>query len=425
MQRLLKDADMYKDGKLCRGDVALSQGRIMCPSSLRQDSEVLSLSLEGKLLVPGLVDVHVHLREPGFSYKETIWAGSRAGARGGYTALCAMPNVNPPPDCADHVRQQRDIIDRDAVTRVYPYGTLTRGRRGEGRLADYAALLPFVVAFSDDGCGVQDEDTMREAMRRVRRLGGLVAAHCEDNSLLHEGYIHEGAYAARMGHKGISRESEWRQVARDLRLAAETRCRYHVCHVSARESVTLIRKAKREGVDVTCETAPHYLLLHDELLQEDGNWKMNPPIRSRADQEALLEGLGDGTIDIIATDHAPHGIAEKSLGLAGSAMGVVGLECAFAVLYTGLVKTGLIPLERLLAAMTDAPRRRFHLDPVALREGQPADLAVFDLEAKDVVHSKDFISKGRATPFEGMEVYGQCVMTLVGGEAVWECKRAL
>lgn len=420
MQRLLKDAVMYRGGKLCRGDVALSQGRIICSSALRQDSEVSILSLKGKLLIPGLVDVHVHLREPGFSDKETIWAGSRGGARGGYTALCAMPNVNPPPDCVDHVRLQQDIIDRDAAIHVYPYGTLTMGRRGKGELTDYEALSPFVIAFSDDGRGIQNEDTMREAMRRVHSLGGLIAAHCEESILLHGGYIHEGAYAARMGHRGICSESEWRQVARDLRLAAETQCRYHVCHVSARESVALIRKAKGEGVDVTCETAPHYLLLHDGLLQEDGRWKMNPPIRSQADREALLEGLQDGTVDMIATDHAPHCPAEKSRGLAGSAMGVAGLECAFAILYTGLVKAGLLPLELLLKAMTDAPRRRFHLAPATLGEGEPADLTVFDLDAQGVINSGDFISKGRATPFDGMEAYGRCMMTLVGGETVWE-----
>ncbi|MEA5015740.1 MAG: dihydroorotase [Candidatus Limiplasma sp.] len=420
MQRRFTDATLYTRGKLSKGGVALSQGRVVDFSSPAQGDGVPRVTpLNGKLLIPGLVDVHVHLREPGFSYKETIAAGSRAGARGGYTALCAMPNLNPAPDSLEHVKVQQDIIDRDACIRVYPYASITLGQKGRGGLVDFAALAPKVVAFSDDGRGVQDEEAMREAMGRVKAVNGLLVAHCEDESLLEGGYIHKGSYARAHGHRGISSESEWRQVQRDLALARETGCRYHVCHVSTKESVALIRRAKREGVDVSCETAPHYLLLQEDWLQEDGNWKMNPPIREEADRMALLEGLSDGTVDIIATDHAPHSAQEKSGGLEGSANGIVGLECAFAVLYTGLVKAGKLPLERLLAAMTDAPRRRFGLPPVTLEPGQSADIAIFDLGAKGTVNPEEFASLGRATPFAGMEVWGRCECTLVEGEEVW------
>ncbi len=420
MQRLFADGILYRKGRLFRGDVAVSGGRIVLPSSLKPSDGISIFPLHGQLLIPGLVDVHVHLREPGFSYKETVFTGSRAGARGGYAALCAMPNVHPAPDCLAHVQAQQAIIDRDAAVRVYPYGSITLGQKGEGELVDFAALAPFVIGFSDDGRGVQAEDTMREAMRRVKQAGGLLVAHCEDNALLRGGYVHGGAYAQAHGHPGICSESEWRQVERDLRLVRETGCRYHVCHVSTKESVALLRQAKKEGLDVSCETAPHYLLLHEGLLQEDGRWKMNPPLREEADRDALLDGLLDGTIDIIATDHAPHSPEEKAKGLAGSAFGVVGLECAFAVCYTGLVKAGLVPLSRLLEAMADAPRRRFGLPEVSLGEGQSADVAVFDLDQETTVDPGAFVSLGRATPFAGQRVWGRCTMTLVEGEVAWQ-----
>lgn len=422
MQRLFSEATVYRRGKLTRGEVSLTQGGTIGISSPRQADGVSVSSLKGKLILPGLVDVHVHLREPGFLYKETIATGTLAAARGGYTAVCAMPNLNPAPDTIEHVAAQEETIRRDARVRVYPYGAITLGQKGRGTLVDFAALKSRVIGFSDDGRGVQEENTMREAMKRVAAVGGLLAAHCEDEALLHGGYIHDGVYAKAHGHKGISSESEWRQVERDLRLARETGCRYHVCHVSAKESVALIRKAKREGVDVTCETAPHYLLLDDSMLEEHGRFKMNPPIRSEKDRDALVEGLLDGTVDMIATDHAPHSAEEKSQGLSGSAMGIVGLECAFPVLFTGLVKTGIVSLERLIEAMTDAPRRRFGMPPVDLEAGQGVDLAVFDLEAKYTVNPEAFASKGRATPFQGMEVWGRCDMTMVGGEVVWEWK---
>ncbi len=363
------------------------------------------------VLTPGFCDVHVHLREPGFSYKETIRSGTMAAARGGYTDVCAMPNLDPVPDCAENLRRQTEIIERDALVRVHPYGAITVGERGE-ELADLEALAPGCVAFSDDGRGVQSESLMRRAMLRAKALGRMIVAHCEDNSLLHAGYIHDGAYAAAHGHRGISSESEWRQVERDLKLVRETGCRYHVCHISTKESVALIRNAIREGADVSCETAPHYLLLDENDLREEGRFKMNPPLRSAADREALIEGVLDGTIGMIATDHAPHSAGEKSRGLEKSAFGIVGLETAFPLLYTGLVKTGVLSLERLVALLSEAPRKRF---------GIPAenDFSVWDLECGYSIDPRDFLSRGKATPFEGAHVYGKCLLTVCGGRPVY------
>ncbi len=346
--------------------------------------------------------------------------GTLAAARGGYTAVCAMPNVSPVPDCAEALGVQLQRIREDAVVRVYPYGAITVGERGEA-LSDMAALAPDCVAFSDDGRGVQSGERMRSAMLRAKALGKLIAAHCEDNSLLRGGYIHDGAYARAHGHRGICSESEWRQVERDLALARETGCAYHVCHVSTKESVARIRAAKAEGVDVTCETAPHYLLLCEDDLQEDGRFKMNPPLRTREDQAALIAGLLDGTIDMIATDHAPHTREEKSRGLEHSAMGVVGLETALAVLHTGLVRTGALPMEALIARMSTVPARRFGL-PCGVTEGAPADFAVFDPETQWTIDPEAFASLGRATPFAGREVTGQIQMTVCGGEIVWKAK---
>ena len=423
MNGLLKGATMYRQGKLCKGDIAIDHGKIVQAEVLaKQDGVPVfpGVSIENCIVSPGFADVHVHLREPGFSYKEQILTGTRAAAHGGYTTVCAMPNLNPPPDTPEHLAVEQALIRAGAQVRVLPYGCITLGQKGEGELADFAALRPMVAGFSDDGRGVQSESTMREAMARIAGVGGILAAHCEQNDLLRGGYIHDGAYARAHGHRGICSESEWRPVERDLRLARETGCKYHVCHVSCKESVALIRRAKAEGVDVTCETAPHYLLLCDEDLQEDGRFKMNPPLRSRADRDALLEAALDGTIDMIATDHAPHAPAEKAKGLEHSAMGVVGLECAFAVLYTGLVRSGLMPLARLLRMMTDAPRERFGLPPVTLTPGQDADLTVFDLNRCWTVEPDHFLSLGRATPFEGARVYGSCELTLVGGKPVWQ-----
>ncbi len=361
---------------------------------------------------PGFCDVHVHFREPGFSYKETIASGSAAAARGGYTAVCTMPNLNPVPDSIENLKKQTDLIEKDATIDIYPYGSITVGQKGE-QLADMEALAGKVIAFSDDGRGIQSEQLMREAMLRARELGCMIVAHCEDNSLLHGGYIHDGAYAAAHGHKGICSESEYLQIERDLKLAAETGCRYHVCHISAKESVEAIRKAKAAGVDVTCETAPHYLVLDENDLKEEGRFKMNPPLRSREDREALIAGIQDGTIDMIATDHAPHSAEEKSRGLSKSAFGIVGLETAFPVLYTHLVKKGIITLEKLIELMSLNPRRRFNIP-------QGDDFTVWDLSKTETVNPGEFLSLGRATPFEGDTLYGSCVLTVKNGKVVYK-----
>ena len=364
-------------------------------------------------LFPGFCDVHVHFREPGFSYKETIASGSRAAARGGYTAVCTMPNLNPVPDCLQHLEPQLEKI-REASIGVYPYGAITRGQQGE-RLADMEALAPYVIAFSDDGRGVQDKAMMEQAMLHARDLRKLIVAHCEDNSLLRGGYIHEGAYAKAHGHKGICSESEWGPIARDLELAAKTGCGYHVCHISTKESVDIIRQAKKSGVNVTCETGPHYLVMDDSFLQEDGRFKMNPPLRSPEDREALVEGLQDGTIDMIATDHAPHSAEEKARGLEKSAFGVVGLETAFPVLYTYLVKPGILSMEALLQKLVTNPRQRFGI-PLG------NDFSLWDLNAQYQVDPSEFLSMGKASPFTGWTVQGRCMATFHKGNAVYQAE---
>ena len=362
--------------------------------------------------LPAFADLHVHFREPGQTWKETIRTGSLAAARGGYTLVCAMPNLNPVPDSLEHLAVEQEAIDRDALIRVLPYGSITKGRQGR-ELVDFHALKGGCVAFSDDGSGVQSPEMMREAMRAAAAEDVIIAAHCEDNTLLRGGYIHDGRYCREHGHKGICSESEWGQIARDVELAAETGCRYHVCHISTVESVDIIRQAKKSGVKVTCETAPHYLTLCEDDLQEDGRFKMNPPLRTADDREALIEGLADGTIDVIATDHAPHSAEEKSKGLAGSAMGIVGLETAFPVLYTRLVRTGRLSLDRLVEALATAPRRIFRL-PEA-----PDDWVEVDLDTPWTIRSSEFASMGRATPFEGWEVYGKVLRTVYNGKTVY------
>ncbi len=362
-------------------------------------------------VLPGFCDVHVHFREPGFSYKETILSGTRAAARGGYTAVCTMPNLNPVPDSPETLQPQLDAIEKDARIAVYPYGAITKGEKGEV-LADLEAMAPKVVGFSDDGRGVQSPLLMEQAMRKARELGKLIVAHCEDNSLLRGGYIHDGRYARDHGHRGICSESEWGPIARDLELAAKTGASYHVCHISTKESVEIIRQAKKSGVDVTCETGPHYLVMDDSMLREEGRFKMNPPLRSKDDREALVEGLRDGTIDMIATDHAPHSAEEKSRGLQGSAFGVVGLETAFPILYTCLVRPGLLPMDRLLAALVTNPRNRFGI-PMG------NDFSVWDLNAQYQIDPGDFLSQGKATPFEGWQVFGRCMATFWDGKPVY------
>lgn len=366
------------------------------------------------IIVPGLCDVHVHFREPGFSYKETIASGSAAAAHGGYTAVCTMPNLDPVPDSAEHLQVQLDAIKRGAAIKVLPYGAITVGEKGE-ELADMEAMSDKVCAFSDDGKGVQNDEMMREAMTAAKRLGKIIAAHCEDNSLLFGGYIHDGEYARMHGHRGISSASEYKQIERDLRLAEETGCAYHVCHISTKESVELIRQAKARGVDVTCETAPHYLVLCDEDMQEDGRFKMNPPLRSREDKKALIEGIKDGTIDMIATDHAPHSTEEKGRGLEKSLMGVVGLETAFPVLYTELVMKNIITLDRLVELMSFKPKERFGIDT-------NNDFAVFDISEAYKIDPEDFLSMGRATPFAGREVFGRCLLTVHNEKVVYQAE---
>ena len=402
MKCVLKSAFVYDGGRFVRQDVSVD-----VVADMRNDS----ISFDSLYLLPGFADVHVHFREPGFSYKETIATGSRAAARGGYTAVCTMPNLKPAPDCLENLQPQLDAIRKDAVISVIPYGTITVGQMGEA-LSDMEAMAPYVAGFSDDGRGVQNAEVMREAMLKAKSLGKMIVAHCEDNSLLAGGYIHDGEYARAHGHRGICSESEWGPIARDLELVRETGCAYHVCHISTKESVELIRRAKREGLDVSCETGPHYLLMNDSMLQEHGRFKMNPPIRSREDQEALIEGVVDGTIDMLATDHAPHSAEEKEKGLAGSLMGVVGIETAFSTMYTGLVKPGIISLEKLMQLMHDAPRRRFGIT-------SDSGLTAFDLERSYVIDPAEFVSMGKYSPFEGMKVQGRCVFTVANGRLAW------
>lgn len=397
---ILNNAFVYRNGRMEQQNYELKVGGVGFLSDFNK-----------LCIFPAFCDVHVHFREPGFSYKETIRTGSLAAARGGYTDVCTMPNLNPVPDSAENIKEQIKIIERDAAVRVHPYAAITVGEKGE-TLTNMKALAPYCIAFSDDGKGVQSEDMMRGAMLKAKALGKIIAAHCEDNSLLCGGYIHKGEYARLHGHKGICAESEWKPIERDLRLAKETGCKYHVCHISCKESVELIRRAKAEGVDVTCETAPHYLIFNDMDLKESGSFKMNPPIRSEEDRQALIEGIRDGTIDMIATDHAPHGYDEKSRGLENSLMGVVGLETAFPVMYTYLVKKGIITLERLIELMSINPRRRFGIT-------QTEDICVYDLQSEYKIDPCEFKSKGKSTPFDGLTVAGKNLLTVCGGKAVW------
>lgn len=415
---IIKDCTIHENAAARRVDIAVENSRIACVAdSIAPCEGDRVIDANGMAASSGLVDVHVHLREPGFGYKERVATGTAAAARGGYTTVCAMPNLDPVPDCQESLQRELDIIAKDAHIKVIPYAAITRGRRGT-ELVDFAALKDKVAAFSDDGSGVQRDEVMCEAMQAAAREDFIIAAHCEVDDLLRGGYIHDGDYAARHGHRGICSESEWRQIERDIALAEQTGCRYHVCHISTKESVELIRRAKSRGVRITCETAPHYLVFTDDDLQEEGRWKMNPPIRSAADREALRQGIVDGTIDMIATDHAPHSAEEKSRGLERSAMGVVGLETAFPVLYTHLVETGVISLGRLFELMSVNPRREFCLGG-ALAEGEAADIALFDLDAEYRIDSAEFASMGHSTPFDGMTVKGRTFMTMVDGRIVY------
>ncbi|MBR2277754.1 MAG: dihydroorotase [Eubacterium sp.] len=420
MSMLIKNAFVYTGDDFIKNDVLIDGGKIAAIGGFFSNNADTVINAQGKYLIPAFADVHVHLREPGFSYKETIKAGTAAAAKAGYTAVCAMPNVNPVPDSVSGINTQLDIIKRDAEIHVYPFASITKGRKGAGELVDFDSLKELAVGFSDDGCGVQGEDDMKKAMQECAKLGKAISAHCEVNELLRGGYIHDGEYAKLHGHKGICSESEWVQIERDCRLAEETGCQYHVCHISTKESVDVIRKAKARGVNVTCETAPHYLTLCDMDLEEDGRFKMNPPLRSAEDKKALIEGVLDGTIDVIATDHAPHSKEEKAKGLAGSAMGIVGLETAFPVLYTKLVKPGVITLEKLINMMSVRPREIFKLGGGEIKEGEVADLALLDLDTEYTVNPDEFLSLGRATPFDGWQVCGKNILTVMDGEIVYE-----
>lgn len=413
MLTVLKNAAVCEDGVIRKREFLFDGVSLSSFSGENLTGDFVSY-FDHALILPGFCDVHVHFREPGFSYKEDIASGTAAAAHGGYTAVCTMPNLSPAPDSVENLTVQADAIACRARIPVYPYGTITKGEQGK-ELSDMEALAGSVVAFSDDGRGVQSGDMMEAAMKKAKSLGKIIAAHCEDNSLLFGGYIHDGVYAREHGHRGISSESEWRQIERDLGLAEKTGCAYHVCHISTAESVALIRAAKARGVDVTCETAPHYLVLDENALEEDGRFKMNPPLRAVRDREALLAGLADGTIDMIATDHAPHSAEEKSRGLEKSAMGIVGLETAFPVLYTNLVKKGILTLERLVELMAINPRKRFRI---------PSDpgFCIWDIEHEYEIDPDAFLSRGRSTPFAGKRVFGKCLATVYGGKAVWQSK---
>lgn len=419
VRMILKGGTLVRNGVSEVADVAIYDGRIerIAPEIEPNNGDKI-VDCSSLIITAGLVDLHVHLREPGFSAKETIATGTAAAAHGGFTTVCAMPNLNPAPDSMENLQQQLDIIERDAKVKVLPYATITRNRYGR-ELVDFESMASKVAGFSDDGSGVQNEDMMRQAMEAALKSGSIIAAHCEVDALLKKGYIHDGEYAAKNGHRGICSESEWAQIERDIKLAEEIGCRYHVCHISTKESVALIRDAKARGVKITCETGPHYLTMCDMDLQEEGRFKMNPPIRSAADRDALVEGLKDGTVDVVATDHAPHTADEKSRGLEFSAMGVVGLETSFAVIYTKLVREGVISLEKAIDVLAEAPRRIFSLGG-GLKEGEAADIAIFDLNAEYDVDPATFHSMGRSTPFEGWHLCGECRMTLVDGRVVYE-----
>ncbi|MDO5123363.1 MAG: dihydroorotase [Eubacteriales bacterium] len=418
MNYLLKNAKVMLNHRLSDTDILVSDGVVVSIAKGLPSEGALVFDFNNHVIFPGFVDVHVHFREPGFSYKETIRTGSESAAAGGYTAVCTMPNLNPVPDSREHLREQLDIIERDAVINVIPYGSITVGEHGE-ELSDMEGMSKDVIGFSDDGRGVQSEAMMKEAMLKAKSLRKIIVAHCEENSLLKGGYIHDGEYARQNGHKGICSQSEWQPIERDVRLAYETGVSYHVCHVSAKESVEVIRKAKARGVDVTCETGPHYLVLDDSKLREEGRFKMNPPLRASEDREALLKGIKDGTVDMIATDHAPHSKEEKSRGLTKSAMGIVGLETAFPILYTKLVKTGELTLDELVTLMSEKPAKRFGLQS-GIEVGKKAQLTVFDLEEEYEIDPEKFKTMGRATPFAGEKVFGRCKMTICGDKIAYK-----
>ena len=408
MSFILKNGFVYENGKIIKKDICVCNGEFS--DSVPADAQVIDIS--GEYVFPGFCDVHVHLREPGFSYKETIKTGSEASAKGGYTTVCTMPNLKPVPDNFENLKKQLDIIEKDALINVIPYGSITVNQEGE-ILSDMEGMKDYVCAFTDDGKGIQKRELMKEAMILSKKLGKMITAHCEDNSLLFGGYIHDGEYAKAHNHKGICSRSEYGPIIRDIELVKETGCSYHVCHVSAKESIEAIREAKKNGIDITCETAPHYLALDDSDLQEDGKFKMNPALRAGEDRLALIKGVLDGTVDMIATDHAPHSEEEKSKGLANSAFGITGIEIAFPVLYTYLVKTGEVPLEKIIELLGENPYKRFNLE-------RKCDFSVWDLDEEFIVKPDEFLSKGHATPFEGKKLFGKCLQTVCNGKTVYK-----
>ncbi|MDL2287471.1 dihydroorotase [Eubacteriales bacterium OttesenSCG-928-G02] len=422
MKTLLRAEQIYKEKSFQALDILIDNNIIIDIAPIHSYSHFQYdklLNFTNCYIFPGFADVHVHLREPGFSYKETIKTGSIAAAHGGFTSICTMPNLNPPPDNESNIKTQLEIIKKDSAIDILPYGTITKNRAGL-ELAEFDRLKYYTNIFSDDGSGVQNDDIMLKAMQKVKSFNGIIAAHCEVNELLDGGYIHKGKYSKTNNHKGICSESEWKQIERDIKLVEKTNCNYHVCHISTKESVELIRRAKKQGLPVTCETAPHYLMFCEDDLREEGRFKMNPPLRSKQDKEALLEGIADRTIDCIATDHAPHSYEEKNKGLKDSAMGVVGLETSFSAAYTALVKSGIINLEQLIELMSINPRKIFGLYDNKFEIGKKADLTAVDINEKYIVSSNDFLSMGKSTPFEGCELYGKVKMTFTNGKSVWE-----
>lgn len=420
MKLLLKNGIVFFHGEFVKKDILINNDIIEKVEDILIDKTDTIIDLKNKHVFPGLIDVHTHLREPGFEYKETIETGTMAAARGGFTSICAMPNLKPTPDSIEHLQVELEAIEKTAKVNVYPYGAITESENGK-KLSNMEEISDKIVAFSDDGKGVQSEEMMKEAMTKSKKLGKIIAAHCEVDSLLNGGYIHDGEYAKQHNHRGISSESEWKEIERDVELAKITGAKYHVCHVSTKESVEIIRNAKKNGIDVTCETAPHYLVLTDIDLQENGFFKMNPPLRSKEDQEALIEGIKDGTIDMIITDHAPHSLEEKSKGLEKSAMGIIGLETSFPLIYTYLVRKNIISLEKAIELMNINPGKRFNIG-TKIEIGEKADLSIFDLNEEYIIDSNEFASKGRNTPFNGYSVYGKCKATIVNGEIVYKDK---
>lgn len=424
---LIKSVNLYYEGNWQIRDILIHKGKLQSVELPEESNKLFDsenypphlkiVEAHGLTLMPGFVDVHVHFRQPGFEYKETIQTGSLAAAHGGYTRVCTMPNLNPVPDCKENLTIQLDAINQDACIYIHPYASITKGQKGQGTLVDFDSLEPFVAGFSDDGCGVQSEDLMKQAMINVAFTGKKIVAHCEDNTLLNRGYIHKGRYALNNNHRGICSESEWKQVERDIELVRQTNCPYHVCHISTKETVELIRQAKKEGLPVTCETAPHYLLLNDSDLQEEGRFKMNPPLRDKTDQNALIEGLLDGTIDVIATDHAPHGATEKSKGLEKSAFGIVGLETAFSLLYTHFVLKGIFSLDFLIQKMSTRPRELFNM-PKAIEMNEEIEFTLYDLNIKTQINSNSFKSKGKATPFEAWSIQSKCKATFCKNQLI-------